>query len=154
MEFVRCINKEKTNNKQLIIGKKYWIDNSTRCNGVDGDEYAEIYLDEEKEKHVGNILTKNFETVYRYLNYGASLSGYVNSNIAFLLKDIIGWCLNNSDHLIAEKLIFYIYDHKLDMPENMGKEFVVNSIPFREYAERGMEEAYMKYMGYSIYCVE
>ena len=154
MELVRCINEREIIKGQLVVGKKYWIDNSTRYKDADGDEYAKVYLDEAKENYVGNMLTKHFEIVYRYLNYGSSLLGYVNTKTAFLLKDIIAWCLNNPDHLLAEKLIFYIHDNKLDVPENMEKEFVVNSTPFREYAERGMEEAYMKYMGYSMYCIE
>ena len=154
MELVRCISERNINKGQLTVGKKYWMDVSTKYKDTDGDEYAQIYLDEDKTKYVGNMHTSHFEIVYRYLNYGDSLSNYINSHIGFLLKDIIGWCLNNSNHSLAEHLILYIHDNKLDVPENMEKDFVVNSVPFKEFAERGMEEEYMKYMGYSMYCID
>lgn len=150
MELVRCITERDSNKGQLVVGNIYWMDASTAYKDSDGDEYAKIYLDEAKTQYVGNLLTIHFEIVYRYLNYGASLSNYINTNVGFLLKDIIGWCLNNSNHSLAEHLILYIHDNKLDIPENMEKEFVVNSKPFREFAEHGMEEEYMKYMGYSV----
>ncbi len=154
MRLVRCISERKTMPGQLIVGKKYWIDDSTAWKDSDGDEYAQIYLDEAKEHRVGDMLTSHFKTIYRYLNYGGSLSSYINTHTGFLLKDIISWCLNNQEHQLSEKLILYIHDNKLDKKENMEKEFVVNSISFREFAERGMEEEYMKYMGYSMYCID
>lgn len=76
--------------------------------------------------------------LYRYLNYGGSLSSYINSHIGFLLKDIIGWCVNEpSGNSLASNVIRYIHDNHLDVAENMEKEFVVNSIPFREFERSG-----------------
>lgn len=154
MRLVRCISERKTMPQQLVLGKKYWIDDSTTWKDSDGDEYAQVYLDESKENLIGDMCTSHFETIYRYLNYGASLSTYVNTKTGFLLKDIIGWCLNNPGHSLAKNLILYIHDNKLDISENMEKEFIVNSIPFKEFVERGKEEEYMKYMGYSMYCID
>lgn len=154
MRLVRCISERKTMPGQLVVGKKYWIDDSTAWKDSDGDEYAQVYLDEAKENRVGDMLTSHFETIYRYLNYGASLSDYLNTHMGFLLKDIISWCLNNPNHSLANNLVLYIHDNKLDTAENMEKEFVVNSVPFKEFAERGMQEEYTKYMGYSMYCID
>ena len=36
----------------------------------------------------------------------------------------------------------------------MEKEFVINSIPFKEFKDRDEEKEYMKYMGYSLYCID
>lgn len=154
MRLVRCISERMTMPEQIVVGKKYWIDDSTVWKDSDGNEYAQVYLDEAKEHIVGNMLTSHFKTIYRYLNYGASLSSYINTHTGFLLKDIISWCLNNQEHQLSRKLILYIHDNKLDKKENMEKEFVVNSIPFRAFAEKGMEEEYMKYMGYSMCCID
>lgn len=154
MRLVRCISERKSMPGQLIVGKKYWIDDSTAWKDSDGDEYAQVYLDEAKENRVGKMLTTHFETVYRYLNHGGSLSSYINTHTGFLLKDIINWCLNNPEHQLSEKLIMYIFNNNLNTKENMEKEFVVNSIPFKEFAEKGMEEEYLKYLGYSMHCIE
>ena len=154
MKLVRCISERELMPGQIVIGRKYWIDESTVWTDSDGDEYAQVYLDEEKEHRVGELLTSHFEIVYRYLNYGGSLEPYLNTHIGFLLKDIINWCLQNPSHLLAEKLILYIHDNKLDTKENMEKEFVVNSVPFRDFAERNRQEEYAKYMGYSMYCID
>lgn len=89
------------------------------------------------------------------MNYGELLSSYINSHIGFLLKDIIRWCVNESSgNSLASNVIMYIYDNHLDIAENMEKEFVVNSIPFREFADRETESEYEKYMGYSLYCID
>lgn len=155
MRLVRCISERKSMPDQLVVGKKYWIDESTAWKDSDGDEYAQVYLDEDKQYRVGDMLTSHFETVYRYLNYGESLCNYVNSHIGFLLKDIIAWCVKQSIcNSLADNLILYISDNHLDIAENMEKEFVVNSVSFREFAERGMEKEYGKYMGYSLYCID
>ena len=60
------------------------------------------------------------------------------------MKDIISWRLNNPEHSLADNLIRYIHENNLDINENMEKDFVVNSVPYKEFAERGMEEEYMK----------
>lgn len=154
MKLVKCITERTSIPEQIIVDKKYWIDETTEYKDCDGDEYAEVYLDEAKKHRVGMIQTKHFETVYRYLNYGESLSNYINSHTGFLLKDIISWCLSNPTSSLANNLIMYIHDNKLDAEENMEKDFVVNSIPYKEFAKRGMQEEYIKYMGYSMYCLD
>lgn len=155
MRLVRCISERKQMPGQLVVGKKYWVDESTIWKDDSDDEYVQIYLDEDKQHRVGNMHTSHFETIYRYLNHGGSLSSYINSHIGFLLKDIIGWCVNEpSGNSLASNVITYIRDHHLDVAENMEKEFIVNSVPFREFAERGMEKEYEKYMGYTLYCID
>lgn len=155
MLLVRCISERESVPGQIIVGKKYWIYTPSAWKDSDGDEYAEVYLDEAKEHKVGNMLTKHFEPVYRYLNCGGSLSSYVNTHIGFLLKDIITWCVRQpSGNSLADNVIMYIHDNHLDTNENMEKEFVVNSIPVREFIKRGMAEEYTKYMGYSLYCID
>lgn len=62
--------------------------------------------------------------------------------------------MNNQGHSVADNLTKYIHENNLDIDENMEKDFVVNSIPYKEFAERGMGEEYMKYMGYSMYCID
>ena len=52
MELVRCISERKTNKGQLTVGKKYWMDVSTKYKDSDGDEYAQIYLDEAKTQKI------------------------------------------------------------------------------------------------------
>lgn len=154
MRLVRCISERKSMPGQLIVGKKYWIDDSTTWKDSDGDEYAQVYLDEKKENMVGHMSTNHFETIYRYLNYGASLSHYLNTQTGFLLKDIISWCLNNWEQQLSQKLIMYIHDNKLNKKENMEKEFIINSTPFKEFVERDMADEYMKYLGYSMCCID
>lgn len=155
MKLVKCIEERANFPGQISKGSRYWIDESSVWKDSDGDEYAQVYLDEDKQHWVGNMLTSHFEAIYRYLNYGGSLSSYINSHIGFLLKDIIGWCVNEpSGNSLASNVIRYIHDNHLDVAENMEKEFVVNSIPFREFARRGMESEYEKYMGYSLYCID
>ena len=153
MKLVRCISERKTNPGQITVGKKYWIDESTVWTDPDGDEYAEIYLDEEKEHRIGNMLTSHFETLYRYLDY-CCLENYVNTKTGFLLKDILNWCLKNPTHKLAEKVIFYIYDNELATKAKMEKEFVVRSAPLREFVEKGLEDEYVRYLGYSVSCIE
>lgn len=155
MKLVRCVNKTRSFENQIKIGKLYWIDESSIWKDSDGDEYVQVYLDEARRYYVAGMLTSHFETEYRYLNYGESLANYINTHIGFLLKDIIAWCVKElSGNSLACNLIAYIHNNHLEIAENMEKEFVVNSVPFREFAERGMAEEYMKYMGYSLYCVE
>ena len=154
MKLVKCITERNTMHKQIIEGHKYWIDESTIYTDFDGDEYAQVYLDENKENYVGNLLTSHFETVYRYLLYGESLSNYINSNIGFLLKDIISWCLSNSNYSLSENLLSYIYDNKLNIPENMEKDFIVESTSYVKLNNKEDTENYMKYMGYSLKCID
>lgn len=154
MELVRCISERKSMPEQITVGKKYWIDYSTAWKDHDGDEYAQVYLDEAKEHRVGELMTSHFETVYRYLNYGESLTHYLNSHTGFLLKDIIRWCLNNKNTTIAGNLMKYICDNQLDVEENMEKDFTVNYASYGESTERGMIAEYLMYHGYSMNCID
>ena len=140
--------------EQLVVGKRYWIDDSTVYVDSDENEYAQVYLDEEKKCGVGNMCTSHFETVGRFLLYGESLENFVNGSIGHLLKDIIAWCEEGSRSLLADALTLYIYDKHLDIPENMEKEFLVKSTPAKYFIEQGMEAEYDKYVGYSLYCVD
>ena len=154
MLLVRCVSERKSIPGQLIVGKKYWIDTSTTWTDCSGDEYARVYLDEDKLNEVGTMSTRHFKPIFRYLNYGGSPSTYINSRFGFLLKDIINWCLNNQHDQLSDKLILYIQENKLDIPENMEKEFTINHMSFKEYVSRDMEEEYEKYLGYSLQCID
>ncbi len=68
MRLVRCISERKVMPGQLVVGKKYWVDESTVWKDPDGDEYAQVYLDEAKEYRVGDMLTSHFELVGGYRN--------------------------------------------------------------------------------------
>lgn len=61
MRLVSCIEERQTKPEQIIKGKLYWIDDSTRYKDSDGDEYGEIYLDEEKKYYVGNLKMRHFK---------------------------------------------------------------------------------------------
>ena len=150
MELVRCISERKSMPGQITVGKLYWIDELSKWKDRDGDEYAQVYLDEEKKNRVGDLMTSHFKTVYRYLNFGGSLGTYVNSDYGFLLKDIISWCLSNPGNQLAEKVLLYIHDEKLDTEENMEKEYFVQSVPYKTFVDKGREEEYTKYLGYSL----
>lgn len=53
--------------EQIIVGKKYWIDYSTAWKDNDGDEYAQVYLDEAKKHRVGELMTSHFQ-IGEYIN--------------------------------------------------------------------------------------
>lgn len=154
MLLVRCISERKSMPGQIVVGKKYWIDEKSAWKDHDGDEYAQVYLDETKENRVGELLTSHFTAIYRQLNHGISLEECANTHTGLLLKDIIKWCENNTNHAIAGNIMHYIKDNNLDLPENMEKDFVVNSVPAKEFIDRNAQDEYMKYMGYSLYCIE
>lgn len=61
MRLVRCIEGRQTNPEQISKGKLYWIDDNTRYKDADGNEYGEIYLDEEKTRYIGNLKTRHFK---------------------------------------------------------------------------------------------
>ena len=154
MELVRCVSERELMPEQTTVGKKYWIDSSTIWKDIDGDEYAFVYLDEAKRHEIGELKINHFEPVYRYLNYGESLTHYVNSHTGFLLKDIIRWCLSNKNTTIANNLMKYICDNQLDTEENMEKDYVVNYASYGEFSERGMIAEYLTYHGYSLNCID
>ena len=59
----RCISERKSMSNQIKVGNEYWIDESTAWKDHDGDEYAQVYLDKDKEHRVGDLLTCHFETL-------------------------------------------------------------------------------------------
>ena len=61
MRLVRCIEERRAKPEQISKGKLYWIDDNTRYKDADGDEYGEIYLDEEKTRYIGNLKTRHFK---------------------------------------------------------------------------------------------
>lgn len=154
MILAKCISEIKSEQNQTIINKKYWIDDNTVQKDVHGDRHADIYLDKNKEYFFGNMNLNHFQIVYNYLEYGSSLVTYINTNQGFMLKDIIKWCCNNSNYQLAGKLIMYIHENHLDIDENLEKEFVVKSEPYKSFKERKMIDEYMKYLGYSLHCID
>ena len=124
MELVRCISERKSMPEQITVGKKYWIDYSTAWKDHDGDEYAQVYLDEAKEHRVGELMTSHFETVYRYLNYGESLTHYVNSRLCLNWFSSKGFPKNTFEliHLKIFQIYFkskvgqcHLIDSKIDL---------------------------------------
>ena len=63
MTRARCISERKLMPNQIKVGNEYWIDESTAWKDHDGDEYAQVYLDKDKEHRVGGLLTSHFETL-------------------------------------------------------------------------------------------
>lgn len=158
MEEVRCISERKTNPEQIKVGLIYFIDEDSIYTDNEGDTYADVYSDRSKEHLVGKLLKKHF---VRYQNLSCdNLSYYINYHQGFLLRDIIDWCETHSHkrstidrYQLAEKLLEYINDNGLNTEENMDKQYIVNHVPFNEFASRDKAEEYRKYLGYSMYCV-
>lgn len=63
MTRARCISERKSIPDQIKVGNEYWIDESTAWKDHDGDEYAQVYLDKDKEHRVGDLLISHFETL-------------------------------------------------------------------------------------------
>ena len=61
---------------------------------------------------------------------------------------------NNAGRSLSTNIMKIIHDEKLDIKENMDKDFVVNYIPYNSFKKRGMEKEYKKYNGYSLYCLD
>lgn len=79
-----------------------------------------------------------------------SLSGVVNYHTPLKLKHIKEYCSRpeQSNNQLARMLLKIIKDSNYTNDES---EFVINSIPFLAFAERGVPEKYMDYLGYSMY---
>lgn len=154
MELVKCVSTRSNCLGQLVIGKKYWIDNKSKYADEDGDTYVEVYADEDKKQFIGRLLMGHFMPVKMPLKHGASLLHYVNTRIGFMLCDIVTWCKNNPEHALSTSIMRYINDNNLDAPENQYSDFIVNHVPFTAYHERGKADDYSRYMGYYLYCVE
>lgn len=63
MKLVRCIEERKDFPGQISIGTRYWMNENSVWKDSDGDEYAQVYLDEDKQHWVGNMLTSHFEAI-------------------------------------------------------------------------------------------
>ncbi len=79
---------------------------------------------------------------------------FINTQVGFLLEDIMYWCVNYPRHALADNLLMYVKDNNLDTPENMKRVFVINSTPFEEFKKHGIAEEYTKYCGYSLQCID
>lgn len=65
MKLVKCINERRIATNSLLVGKRYWLDELTIYKDADKDEYAQIYLDKEKEYYVGQFLINHFKEIRR-----------------------------------------------------------------------------------------
>lgn len=155
-ELVKCISIREDFPEQIKIGKKYWIDPASLWTDGDGDEWIKVYssLDNKEKNFIAQMKLEHFQTIYPILHY-CSLEGFVNTHTEFPLIYIIDWCKNNIPyHQLARKLLEYIKDKDLNTEENLLKDYVVNSIPFKEFEKAGNLDEYQKYLGYDLYCVE
>lgn len=57
---VTCISIRKYVPNQIEVGKSYWMDEKSKWKDRDGDEYAQIYLDEKKEHRIAEMLISHF----------------------------------------------------------------------------------------------
>lgn len=62
--------------------------------------------------------------------------------------------MNNLDMPIACSVLKIINDENLLLKENIYKCYVVNHSPYDEFIKRDRGSDYMKYLGYSLYCVD
>ena len=60
MKLVKCISERESMPEQIIVGRFYWMDETTKWKDSDGDEYAQIYTDELRQNRVGDMLCKHF----------------------------------------------------------------------------------------------
>lgn len=157
MRFVKCMNNNiiHENGKNLKIGNKYWVDDNEGCCCIAyNKDLVCTYADENKKEYIDLCDPDNFETINRGLKYRCSLLMYVNTHTELLLKDILEWCMNNLDMPIACSVLKIINDENLLLKENIYKCYVVNHSPYDEFIKRDRGSDYMKYLGYSLYCVD
>lgn len=115
----------------------------------------------ECRRYIGDLLNKlNYNReIYISLKEDIIMSEIINIESTIdtkrevALKDIINWCSSHPTHQAAEKLMLIITDEKLNTDENMEKMFIINHIPFEEFLKAGKAYGYLKYLGYSLYCV-
>lgn len=60
MKKIKCISERNIAGGCLASGKYYYMDELTIYKDSDGDEYAKIYVDDKKEKYIGNLLLSHF----------------------------------------------------------------------------------------------
>ncbi|EXG87798.1 hypothetical protein K413DRAFT_4698 [Clostridium sp. ASBs410] len=60
MKTVRCISEREAMPGQLEVGSYYWLDETSKYIDYDGDEYAMVYYDEDKQHKVGNMRCDHF----------------------------------------------------------------------------------------------
>lgn len=61
MKLVKCIKERNAGDCEL--GKEFWMDETTIYKDSDGDSYAEMYKDPQKEAPVGRRLLSRFEVM-------------------------------------------------------------------------------------------
>lgn len=150
MEYAKCINLVGVENNELVLEHRYWLDFKSLRKNDNDEEILEVYTSEKNCVLIGTFPKDNFEVIYRYLIYGGSVSYYINYDMSFLLKDIIRWCCENTNHQLSEKLLAYIVDNIPNYKEMEEKEYFVCSKPFVEFAKENKEQEYLKYLGYSL----
>ena len=153
LELVRCINKNEFCKNLIEIGNKYWIDYKKSITNDNSEEFVYVYSNNDEKNFVGILNLNHFEIIYRNLKY-MSLCGFINTNTSFLLIDIIEWCTKNTYNQLSGELLRYIKDNELYTTENIYKEFIVKSKPLQAFIDEGNGNEYMKYLGYSLECVE
>lgn len=77
MKLVKCVNGRDAIPKQLREGDSYYLDETTLC-VIDGDEYAKIYLDKNRQKLIGFLLTSHFVEPEIYKDYTFTLAELSN----------------------------------------------------------------------------
>lgn len=60
MKRIKCVRERNIAGNCLVVGKYYYMDETTKYTDMDGDEYAKIYVDNKKEKYIGNLLLSHF----------------------------------------------------------------------------------------------
>ena len=60
---VVCVKARDEFPDQTEVGKTYYMDETTKWRGVDGEEYARIYKDINKVEEIGNLLVSRFKEV-------------------------------------------------------------------------------------------
>lgn len=60
---VCCKTIRETKPNQIEVGKKYWIDETTKYTDPDGDEFVVVYTDKEGTHEIGSLSMKHFEVI-------------------------------------------------------------------------------------------
>lgn len=60
MKKISCVKERNVAGCRLVVGRDYYMDESTRYTDSDGDEYACVYADDKKEFWVGNLSLVHF----------------------------------------------------------------------------------------------
>ena len=151
MKLMRCVSRDKMMPTAIVVGNQYWIDVDDSYTYFDGDKFVDVYIDKDKRERLGTMNLCHFS---ESAEDPIKLCNYVNNHRGLPLKDIISWCKDNPTTSLSQRLTLYIRDNKLDVEENMEKEFLINSVPYRAFAERGRSKEYERYLGLSLYTAE